>query len=217
MTTTQSLVNVGGVGLPIDFPDDFLDKKEGDEYYLNVEGDQMTGRLQMNSQRIIQVGAPQTGGDAATKFYVDDQIEKLKKSIKLNVVDKVLNLQRKAGDNSIHIERKYEAASKEITALKHFLGKKIPRFNRIEGVIANAKNVNNLVFNFDRNTSIQKNFIIIQALIETKPGVWFDLYLLSPSYIFRIYQKGNRLFIVSPRQLPNDWTRKINLTCTKLD
>ena len=55
----------------------------------------------------------------------------------------------------------------------------------------------------------------MQALIETKPGVWFDLHLLSPSYIFRIYQKENRLFIVSPKQLPKDWVKKINLAYTK--
>ena len=42
MTTTQSLVNIGGVGLAIDFPEDFLDKKERDEYYINTEGDEMS-------------------------------------------------------------------------------------------------------------------------------------------------------------------------------
>lgn len=215
MSTTQSLVNVGGTGLPIEFPEHFLDKEEGDEYYINTEGDEMKGKLNMNSLRILHVGAPQTAGDAANKFYVDKSIEKIKKEIKLQVVDKVIELQRKAGDNSKHIEEKYNAATKEITALKHFLLRKIPTYHRIEGIMANAKNINNLVYTFEKGTSILKNFILLQILIETKPGVWFDMHLLSPSYTFRIYQKGNRLFIVSPNQLPKDWTRKINFAYTK--
>ena len=135
--------------------------------------------------------------------------------VKLNVVDKILNLQRKAGDNSKHIKEKYDSATKEITSLKHFLLKKIPTYHRIEAVIANTKNINNLVYTFEKETSILKNFILLQVLIETKPGVWFDMHLLSPSYTFRIYQKRNRLFIVSPNQLPKDWTRKINFAYTK--
>ena len=214
MTTTQSLVNIGGVGLPIEFPDDSFDKQKSDRYYVNVDGDEMIGILDMNSNRVAEVAAPQNGGDAANKFYVDNEIEKIKKLIKLNVVDKVLELNRKTGSNSKHIAENYIAATKEITELKHFLLKKISptEFKRVEGIIANAKNINNLVFKLDHNVSIAKNFIILQVLIETKLNIWFHLYLLSPSYTFRIYQKGNKLFIVSPNQLPKDWSRKINLT-----
>ena len=215
MSITQSLVNIGGTGLPIEFPEHYLNKKDGDKYYLNEEGDEMTGTLDMNSNTITEVGAPKVAGDAANKHYVDHSVEKIRKMVKTDVVDKVLNLQRKAGDNSKHIDEKYKAATKEITALKHFLLKKIPTYYRIEAVIANTKNINNLVYTFEEGVSILKNFILLQILIETKPGAWFDMHLLSPSYTFRIYQKGNRLFIVSTNQLPKDWTRKINFAYTK--
>ena len=32
MITTESLVNIGGVGLPIEFPDDSFDKQKSDKY-----------------------------------------------------------------------------------------------------------------------------------------------------------------------------------------
>ena len=75
------------------------------------------------------------------------------------------------------------------------------KYYRSQGIIATSKNINILVFAFKNWVWwISKHIIILQAYIETKPGILFNIYHLSPSYIFRIYTKENNLFIASPNE-----------------
>lgn len=107
--------------MPINFPEGFSIKKK----VINIILTPTTDKLQMICQRKMGVSAPQTSSYAATKFLVHNEIEKIEKTIILNVVDKVLNLHEKAGENSARIEVKYQTATKEIMELKHFLTKKL--------------------------------------------------------------------------------------------
>ena len=42
--------------------------------------------------------------------------------------------------------------------------------------------------NFEKGASFLKK-ILLQILIETKPGAWFDMHLLSPSHTFVFIRK----------------------------
>ena len=145
MTLSTRRVNIGGTGLPIEFAEDSLDKTLGDQLYLNVSGDKMDGELKMGSQKIRDVGMPEKLTDAANKLYVDEELKKIKNIVSTSIVKEVMNLQKKVGYNSKHITEKYKEALTHITSLKHFLQKKIPKYERVNGIIANASNVNNLV------------------------------------------------------------------------
>ena len=74
----HSLMNIGGVGLPIEFPDVSFNKNRSDSY-VNVDGDEMKSEIDMNSNRVKELPAPLNAGYAVNKLYVDLEIEKIKK------------------------------------------------------------------------------------------------------------------------------------------
>lgn len=212
--TTFSLIQSNDP-LPIDFPEVWVRKETADKSYLKVSGDKMLGNLSLNGNRITDLGNPNNLTDAVSVQHLNSMLIKIKGEFKENIGQRLEVLERKASDNSKHIQNKYNLATKEITDLKHFLLNKLPKFHRIEGVIDNEKNINNLVFTFSKDESLSKNIALIQVLIETTEGVWFNLQLLFPSYKFRIYEKAHKLFITSEGYLPPNWTRKINFVYVK--
>lgn len=208
MNYQSSLVNVGGTGLPIDFPTNFLDREEGDRLFVNTSGDAMIGTLSMNGKRIIDLADPKNVSDASNKLYVDNTIETVKKDFQTHVVPKIRELERKADD-------KDKAMSSAIRELKDFLLPKIPKVAVVISLFAKELNINNLVFTFP-STTINNSMTLLEPLIETKPGNWFNMYLMSPSYVFRIYRKENRMFVVSSHKLPDDWTRRLKFSFLKI-
>ena len=189
--------NVGGVSIlePVSFPDVYLNRTTANNMFVNEEGDEMRGDLDMNLHTITDVKSPRDKNDVANKEYVDMKFD--------SVVGAVKQLIRKTETNSKHITEKFLENSRMITELKHYT-----KFKRFQAVLSNTKNISNFIFNL-KDQDLTKNFTIIQILIETLPGAWYSLYLLSPTYDFRLYQYKQKLFIICHKTLPKTWTRKI--------
>ncbi|MCH8519625.1 MAG: hypothetical protein LAT82_02625 [Nanoarchaeota archaeon] len=63
-----------------------LDTSSVDSRYVNREGDSMTGILDMNNNRITNVGTPINNNDVTTKEYVDTQISSSSSSGELSCI-----------------------------------------------------------------------------------------------------------------------------------
>ena len=85
----MSIVNFAGSTGKSNFaiPTNHLTRLDGDKRYLNIAGDGMSGKLNMNLNRIIKVSTPVFPTDAVNKFYIDQIIEGNNKQIQKRLQD----------------------------------------------------------------------------------------------------------------------------------
>ena len=102
-----------------------------------------------------------------------------------------------------------EENSKKISEL----GRRIlltPKLQIFETKLTSASHVSHLVLRPKGTVAI------LQILIEVTPDVWFDIFSLSPTYQFRLYNKDNKIFITHMSSLPKTWTKKIKIFSLKI-
>ena len=197
---------------PISFPSISYRKSAADRRFVNITGDRMEGDLDMGSHKITNLKSPTGGADAVNRGFLDAQIETVKRLLSKHVIEKVKGHQtlideivKKTSDNAKAVAAKFLQLSTQLTSFKNHL-----QFKRFHAVLSNAKGISNYVFSF-KDLDMTKNFVIVQIFIETLPGAWYNMYLLQPSYSFRVYTYKGKLFILSETVLPKDWTRKISM------
>ena len=230
-----SLVDIGGGGVPqpIHFPEIYIKKQSANRLFINASGDEMQGNLSMNGRKITNLKSPETALDAANKDFV---VRSIKSSIN--------GLINKVSDNSKHITEKFNQAYRHSTDLKHYVNKvlmaadrKLQQLNKtvtenralseinsrrismlgrqgrvslFETKLTSSKGISHLVLRS------KETIAIIQILIETEEGAWYDINTLSPDYQFRVFIKKEKYFITCHTTLPPTWTKKLKIFSTKI-
>jgi len=181
-----------------------------DKEFINADGDEMEGELNMNKHKLSNLATPKDKLDAANKEYVD------------NIKTRVLaTLQNNFKDTTDYIQKKIKKNRDQDIALKEII-KKLSRkvesdtqIKQIQGTIANTKNIPTLIIPWDSGYSMTKNIVLLQMLIQSDNDCWLDIQSLGYQYGLHIFERLNKktkkyeLHISSNQKLPSNWKRNV--------
>lgn len=160
---------------------------EYNKVFINVEGDNMEGKLNMSKNKLTNLPTPKDKLDAANKQYVDNVRSRITEALSKDFSSKTKEIETK-----IKYNRDQDLALK---ALIKKLNTRLESDNlvkQIRSTTANTKNISTLIIPWDMGYTITKNVILLQMLIQSNNNCCLDIQSLGYQYGLHVFERFNK-------------------------
>ena len=159
-----------------------------------------------NSKHITEKFSAATKEITQLKNYFNKEVSQIK-----GAVDKFVKEEKEEKENNKKKEKvlddKISMLGRRIIALVAKQKEFVKQPKTFEATLTSTNDVGHLILKHPSKETLT----VLQVLIETVKGAWYNLYMLSPQYDFRMYEMDGNVFFVCNSKLPKNWKKNMRI------